>query len=116
MSYYKNALELIPPDALIMVMCDDFEWVNTSQELQQLLDGRSFIRANYKDYVQLSLITLCDYNVCCPSSFCFLGSVLSEKPQTTMFPYFHNTSLFPLTQGFQFTVDYAFKNWIQVKF
>jgi hypothetical protein len=116
MSYYKNALELIPSDALIMVMCDDFEWVNTSKELQQLLDGRNFVRANYKDYVQLSIITLCDYNICCPSSFCFMGSVLSKKPQTTIFPNFHNTSLYPLAQGFQFTVDNAFQDWIQIKF
>jgi hypothetical protein len=116
MSYYKNALELIPSDALIMVMCDDFEWVNTSKELQQLLDGRNFIRANYKDYVQLSLITLCDYNVCCPSSFCFIGSIFSKKPQTTIFPNFHNTNLFSITQGFQFTVDNALQDWVQIKF
>ena len=116
MNYYKNALELIHPDALIMVMSDDFEWVNTSKELEQLLDGRNFIRANYKDYVQLSIMTLSDYNVLCPSSFCFLGSVLSKKHQTNIFPNFHNTDLFNLTQGFQFVVDKVFPNWIQIKF
>lgn len=116
MNYYKNALELIPPDALIMVMSDDFEWVNTSKELKHLLDGRNFIQANYKDYVQLSIMTLSDYNVLCPSSFCFLGSVLSKKYQTNIFPNFHNTDLFSLTQGFQFVVDKVFPNWIQIKF
>lgn len=116
MNYYENALELIPPDALIMVMSDDFEWVNTSKELKHLLDGRNFIRANYKDYVQLSIMTLSDYNVLCPSSFCFLGSVLSKKYQTNIFPNFHNTDLFSLTQGFQFVVDKVFSNWIQIKF
>ena len=116
MNYYKNALELIPSDALIMIMSDDFEWVNTSEELQQLLDGRNFIRANYKDYVQLSIMTLSDYNVLCPSSFCFLGSVLSKKHQTNIFPNFHNTDLFHLTQGFQFVVDEVFPNWVQIKF
>jgi hypothetical protein len=116
MNYYKNALELIPSDAIIMIMSDDFEWVNTSEELQQLLDGRNFIRANYKDYVQLSIMTLSDYNVLCPSSFCFLGSVLSKKHQTNIFPNFHNTDLFHLTQGFQFVVDEVFPNWVQIKF
>lgn len=116
MDYYENALKLVPSNALIMVMCDDFEWVNTSEKLQQLLEGRNFIRANYRDYVQLSLITLSDYNILCPSSFCFLGSVLSKKHQTNIFPDFHNTNLFHLTQGFQFVVDKVFPNWVQVKF
>ena len=116
MSYYKNALELIPYNSAIFVMSDDWEWVNTSKELQQLLDGRNFIRANYKDYVQLNLITLCDYNILCPSSFCFLGSILSNKTPTNIFPNFHNTPLYPLTSGFQSAVDDVFPNWIQIKF
>jgi hypothetical protein len=116
MDYYKNALELIPSDALIMIMSDDFEWVNTSIELKQLLDGRDFIRANYKDYIQLSIMTLSDYNILCPSSFCFLGSVLSKKHQINIFPNFNNTDLFYLTQGFQFVVNEIFPNWIQIKF
>lgn len=116
MSYYQNALKLVPPNALIMVMCDDFEWVNTSKELQQLLEGRNFIRANYKDYVQLSLITLSDYVILTPSSFCFLGTLLSKKTQTNTFPNFKNTPLQHLTKGFQFVVDTTFPHWIQVDF
>ena len=115
-SYYENALKLVPPDALIMVMCDDFEWVNTSKELQQLLEGRNVLRANYKDYVQLSLITLCDYNILCSSSFCVLGAVLSKKSQTNIFPDFHNTPLLSLTTTYQFMVDKYFPDWIQVEF
>ena len=115
MNYYENALKLIPSDALIMVMCDDFEWVNTSKELQQLLDGRDFIRANYKDYVQLSLITLCDYNILNPSSFCLLGAILSEKSQINIFPNFHDTPLLHLICA-QSMVDNHFPDWIQVKF
>jgi hypothetical protein len=115
MDYYEKALKLIPDNALIMVMCDDFEWVNTSQELQHLLDGRSFIRANYKDYVQLSLITLCDYNILNPSSFCLIGAILNKKPQVNIFPNFHDTPLLPLIVA-QFMVDKYFPDWIQVKF
>ena len=98
-----------------MVMCDDFEWVNTSKELQQLLEGRNFVRANYKDYVQLSLITLCDYNILNPSSFCILGAVLSKKSQVNIWPNFHDTPLLPLITA-QFTIDNYFPNWTQVKF
>jgi hypothetical protein len=115
MNYYENALKLVSSDALIMVMCDDFEWVNTSKELQQLLEGRNVLRANYKDYVQLSLITLCDYNILNPSSFCLLAAVLSKKSQTNIFPNFHNTPLLPLIVA-QFMVDNYFPDWIQVKF
>lgn len=115
MDYYEKALKLIPPDALIMVMCDDFEWVNTSKELQQLLEGRNFIRANYRDYVQLSLITLCDYNILNPSSFCLIGAILSKKSQVNIFPNFHDTPLLPLIAA-QFMVDRYFPDWIQVKF
>jgi hypothetical protein len=115
MNYYENALKLVPSDAIIMVMCDDFEWVNTSKELQQLLEGRNVVRANYLNYVQLSLITLCDYNVLNPSSFCLLGAVLSKKPQTNIFPNFHNTPLHSLVAA-QFMVDNYFPDWIQVGF
>jgi hypothetical protein len=115
MSYYENALKLVPQDAIIMVMCDDFEWVNTSKELQQLLEGRNVLRANYRDYVQLSLITLCDYNILNPSSFCLLGAILSKKSQTNIFPNFHNTPLLSLIVA-QFMVDKYFPDWIQVRF
>jgi hypothetical protein len=115
MNYYENALKLVPSNALIMVMCDDFEWVNTSEKLQQLLEGRNFIRANYRDYVQLSLITLSDYNILNPSSFCLIGAILSEKSQINMFPNFHDTPLLRLICA-QFMVDKYFPNWIQVKF
>ena len=115
MSYYENALKLVPPDSLIMVFCDDFEWVNTSKELQQLLEGRNVLRANYKDYVQLSLITLCDYNILNPSSFCLIGAILSEKSQVNIFPNFKDTPLLSLITA-QFMVDRYFPDWIQVKF
>ena len=115
MDYYENALKLVPSDAIIMVICDDFEWVNTSKELQQLLEGRNVVRANYLNYVQLSLITLCDYNILNPSSFCLLGAVLSKKPQTNIFPNFHNTPLHSLVTA-QFMVDNCFPDWIQVGF
>jgi hypothetical protein len=115
MDYYEKALKLVPSDAIIMVMCDDFEWVNTSKELQQLLEGRNVVKANYLNYVQLSLITLCDYNILNPSSFCLLGAILSKKSQINVWPNFNNTHLHPLIVS-QFTVDKYFPNWIQVKF
>jgi hypothetical protein len=115
MNYYENALKLVPPDATILVMCDDFEWVNTSKELQQLLEGRNVVRANYRDYVQYSLITLCDYNILNPSSFCLTAAILSKKSQINIFPNFHNTPLHPLVVA-QSMVDKCFPNWTQVKF
>lgn len=115
MDYYENALKLVPQDAIIMVMCDDFEWVNTSKELQQLLEGRNVLRANYRDYVQFSLITLSDYNILNPSSFCLMASILSKKSQTNIFPNFHDTHLYNLVAA-QSMVDKCFPDWIQVKF
>jgi len=115
MGYYKKALELIPSDAVILVMSDDFEWVNNSPDLLNLLEGREIIKANYKDYVQLSLITMSDYNVICPSSFPLLGHVLSKPSQTAIFPNFYNTSLYHLTSGFQKVVDEVFPNFVQIK-
>jgi hypothetical protein len=116
-NYYKKALEQIPPDAYIIVLSDDFEWVNTSQELQQLLKDRKFARANFTNYIQLSLITLCDYIVCCPSSFCFIGSILSQKQNITMFPDLHDhKKLVNIFGGFQYTVDTALQDWIKIKF
>jgi hypothetical protein len=117
MDYYKNALELIPSDATIIVLSNDFEWVNNSQELQQLLSGRNILRANFKNYVQLSLITLSDYIVSCPSSFPFIGSVLSQKEHITMYPDLQDhPHLFNMFKGFEYAVDTALQDWIKVKF
>jgi len=115
MDYYEKALKLVPPDATILIMCDDFEWVNTSKELQQLLEGRNIVRANYLNYVQFSLITLCDYNILNPSSFCLTAAILSKKSQTNIFPNFNDTPLLPLIAA-QFMIDRYFPNWIQVRF
>jgi hypothetical protein len=80
MEYYTNALEQTPKDSLIVILSNDFDWVDTSQELKKLLKNKkNILRANFLNYVQLAIITLSDYNICCPSSFCFLGSALNKK-------------------------------------
>lgn len=88
MNYYKNALASIPKDAVLLLFSDDFEWINNSQELQELVRDRKTIKANFNKYVSLSLLTLTDYNICSPSCFAILGSVLSQKPNhLLMQPY-----------------------------
>lgn len=117
MNYYRKALELVPSNATIIVLSDDFDWINTSLELKDLLMGRDVIRANYSSYVQISLLTLCDYIICCPSSFCFLGAILAQKSHAVkIFPYLHGTELLNYFKGFQFAIDTALPDWIQVKF
>lgn len=117
MNYYKKALEQIPKDVVLLLLSDDFDWINTSTELQELVAGREVVRANFVNYVQLSLMSLSDYNVCCPSSFSIIGSILAENPnQIPMFPYLHGTELYNIVGHFQLMVDEAMPTWTLVKF
>lgn len=117
MEYYAKALEQTPQDSLIVILSNDFDWVDSSPELKKLLKNKkNILRANFLDYVQLAIITLSDYNICCPSSFCILGSILNKKNNVMMFPYLHDKELLTQAKAFQFMVDIAFPNCIQIKF
>lgn len=117
MDYYKRALEQIPNDVVLLLLSEDFNWINSSKELQQLVEGREVVRANFLNYVQLSLLSLCDYNVCCPSSFCILGSILSTNPkQVVMFPYLSDAKLHNTFFVFRCMVNETFPSWLQIKF
>lgn len=117
MDYYKKALEQIPKDVVLLLFSDDFDWINSSEELKQLVEGREVVRANFINFVQLSLMSLSDYNVCSPSCFSFVGSLLSSNlNQIVMFPYLHQTELMNVFGHFQQWVDGALPTWKQIKF
>lgn len=117
MDYYKNALEQIPKDVTLLIISNDFEWVNNSSELTYLFKDREVIRANFINYIQLSLMTLSDYNICCPSCFGILGSVLAKNPNHILIhPYVKNSCLKDYFLHFQILIENVFSNFKLIKF
>jgi len=116
--FYKKALDKIPDEAHILLISDDFDWINNSPVLNDLIYTRETSKANYNNFIQLCLMSKCDYNVCCPSSFSIWGSLLNMKNHKTFFPYTKNTSLNDITKFFHEMVDTLpiCKNWEMIHF
>lgn len=74
-SYYSKALELFPKESDVLIFTDDPEWCKK----QSLFSGdRFYISESSGPYVDMCLITLCDYIAIANSSFSWWGAYLSK--------------------------------------
>jgi len=84
-SYYYRTLKLLWQEtdvSNILVFSDDIEWCKNN-----FLDNRPNIRyiEGLKDYEDLYLMSLCDYNICGNSSFSWWGAYLNQNPQKKVY-------------------------------
>lgn len=76
LDYYWNALKLLP-NFPVIVFSDDVEWC------KKKFQENSFIISPFKDpFLDLCLMSLCDYHVIANSSFSWWGSWLAKSKQT----------------------------------
>lgn len=73
--YYKNALKKLPEDHLIIAFSDE---PNIAKEIFDLLGRKYFITETNDQYVDMCLMTLCDYHIIANSSFSWWGAWLSN--------------------------------------
>lgn len=74
--YYENAIEQIQDDFRLIIFSDDIEWCK--QNLNHLNNDIIFISDN-PDYEDLLLMSLCDDNIICNSTFSWWGAWLNNN-------------------------------------
>lgn len=76
MDYYSRALSMLPSDATVVIFTDDVEWVKSQPHFP---DDRFLVSEASSDYVDMCLMTLCDYHIIANSSFSWWGAWLSNS-------------------------------------
>ena len=75
-SYYQNALEYFP-DLEVMIFSDDITWCE-----QNFIGNRFKFSYSNNPYIDLCLMSLCDYHIISNSSFSWWGSWLAKSKKT----------------------------------
>lgn len=76
MDYYHNALKILPKFP-ILIFSDDIEWCKENAKFEN-----SIISPFKNQYLDLCMMTICDYHIIANSSFSWWGSWLSKSKQT----------------------------------
>lgn len=90
--YYQTALQKMPPNSHVLLFSDDIE--SAKHRLSQI-PNINYVSTGNK-YVDLCIMTMCDYHVICNSSFSWWGAYLSNS-QKVVAPsdWFANSSAAP---------------------
>ncbi len=73
--YYKNALKEVPEDLLIVAFSDE---PNLAKEIFDGLNRKYFLTDTNDQYIDMCLMTMCNYHVIANSSFSWWGAWLSD--------------------------------------
>jgi hypothetical protein len=76
LDYYMNALEYFP-DLEVMIVSDDIEWCK-----KQFKSQRFRFSLSNNPFIDLCLMSLCDYHIISNSSFSWWGSWLAKSKKT----------------------------------
>ncbi len=77
--YYNAALSYLPKDLPLIVFTDDVKWV----EDQKLIHDREYLVCDYDDpYIDMCVMSMCDYHIVANSSYSWWGSWLSNSKMT----------------------------------
>lgn len=74
--YYKNALAELPKDVLIYIFSDD---IYKASNIFKSLDRKYIFPETNDKYVDMCLMTMCDYHIMANSSFSWWGAWLSNS-------------------------------------
>lgn len=107
-SYYEEAIKHIEGEFRLVIFSDDIEWCKLN--LNHLNNDIVFITGN-PDYEDLILMSLCDDNIICNSTFSWWGAWLNNNdnkvvviPENWFGPAYSNYN----------TNDLYCKNWIKI--
>jgi len=76
LDYYIKALELLNPDIPVIIFSDDIGWC---KEQEMFNSDRFMISESGDHYVDLCLMTLCNYHIIANSSFSWWGAWISNS-------------------------------------
>jgi hypothetical protein len=79
LDYYENALKHFDSSLPVLVFSDDTDWCESQSMFS---DERFIIMRSNNTYIDLCLMSLCDYHIIANSSFSWWGSWLSKSKKT----------------------------------
>lgn len=104
-NYYYEALKLFPEDCQVLIFSDDSDWCKQ----QEIFSSDRFLISNTNNpYIDLCLISLCDYIVIANSTYSWWGAYLSDAKKIIA-----PSLWYPDTNPIN-TVDIYCKNWIKI--
>ena len=74
--YYKNAISKLPKNLKYFIISDDINWCKDNFNF---LNNAIFVEGN-KDYQDLYLVSKCQHNIICNSTFGWWGAWLNTNP------------------------------------
>ena len=75
MDYYDEALKLVPKDINVLIFSDEPEWCKS----QSIFSEERFLVSDVNDpYIDLCLMTLCDYHIMANSTFSWWAAYLAK--------------------------------------
>jgi hypothetical protein len=77
--YYEEALKQVPDDLLIYVFSDDVE---KATEFFKFINRKVVFTESNDKYIDMCLMSMCDYHIIANSSFSWWGSWLSNSKKT----------------------------------
>ncbi len=81
MNYYMKAIKKMPKDSFFLIFSDDIEWCK--QNFPDLPEKFKFIEGG-KDYEDLYLMSQCNNNIICNSTFSWWGAWLNKNEKKTV--------------------------------
>ena len=76
LDYYYQSLDLLP-DLPVLILTDDYDWCKT-----KFTSNKFKISKSNNAYIDLCLMSLCDYHIIANSSFSWWGSWLAKSKKT----------------------------------
>lgn len=73
--YYKKSIEMIGEENYFLIFSDDIKWC---EENFDFIKNKIFIKNDF-DYQDLYLMSMCNYNIICNSTFSWWGSWLNTN-------------------------------------
>jgi hypothetical protein len=105
MSYYESSLNLLPKDCHVLIFSDEPNWCKQ----QPLFESDRFLVSDTNNaYVDLCLMTLCDYVIMANSTYSWWGAYLSNAKKVIA-PKVWNPDSNPIN-----TADIYCDEWIKV--
>ena len=73
MDYYNKAMKIVKADTYL-IFSDDIKWC------KEQFVGDEYHFMDDRDYIEMFLMSKCDHNIMCSSSFSWWGSYLNKNP------------------------------------
>lgn len=105
MDFYSKALQLLPQNIEVLIFSDEPHWCKSQKEFES---DRFLVSETYDPYIDLCLMTMCDYIIMANSTYSWWGAYLSNAKKVIA-PSVWNPDSNPIN-----TKDIYCDSWIKV--